>query len=288
MAIGDSNTYGAVAQGYREALSNYMAANAVPIQFVGSQTDNRDAFTNNRHEGYSGWAADDLLNGKAGLVPMNSVSKYLPDYILLMAGTNDFLVKNQTVAQATQNFQNLISEIKRRSPNSKIIVATVFPIVDISKSPRVGYPTINENISSYNNALKAMIPNSFSGSHVMLLDMNSFIDFDWLSDGVHADSLGYVAAAQAWYSVLAPEIATKTKAPQPACVASPPSRSYIMTSLRYFATAYSIPNLTGDAVTFTTNINTNIGTLITTNWACQDTVNVANYVTAAVAYLQSK
>ena len=288
MALGDSNTYGAVAQGYREALSNYMAANAVPIQFVGSQTDTRDAFINNRHEGYSGWAADDLLNGKSGLKPMDSVGKYLPDYILLMAGTNDFLVKNQTVTQAAQNFQNLLTEIKRRSPNSKIIVATVFPIVDTSKAPRMGYPTINDNISSYNSALKAMIPNSFSNTRVMLLDMNSFIDFDWLSDGVHANSVGYVAVAQAWYSVLAPEIATKIKAPQPACVASPPSRSYIMTSLRYFATAYSIPKLTSDAVTFTTNVNTNIGTLISTNWACQDTINVANYVTAAVAYLQSK
>jgi lysophospholipase L1-like esterase len=290
MAMGDSNTYGAVAQSYRQTLADLMSANGLAIEFVGSQVDNRTpGFSNNHHEGYSGWAADDLLNGMNGLLPMKSVEGLKPDVILLMAGTNEFLVKKYTVAQAEAHMAALIAEIHRRSPKSKLIVSTIFPFVDTGASPRKTLDVINHSAVSFNQWLIAAAQNfAAQGVPISSIDIYDFIDLNWLTDGVHASGVGYQAVGQAWYSALAPYVASARKLPAPPCVASSGSRAYIMTSLRYFSSVpLAYPALTSQAATLTSNINGGIATLLKTNWACQDTTNVSQYVQASVSFIKA-
>ncbi len=290
MTFGDSNTYGTIPGGYRKPLAELLASNGLAVQFVGGHADTRMAdLLNSYHDGYSGWAIDDLLNGMNGLFPMDSVSRLQPDTILLMAGTNDFVVKNRSLSEAQENMKNLISQIRIRSPKSRILVATIFPIVNTAVFPRTHLDAFNDRVVGFNQWLSSTVKNlADTGLQISLVDMYSFEHLDWLADGLHPNEMGYKAAAQAWYSALAPWVASDRGASAPNCVASQASRTYVMTSLRFFAAASNSPLLADDAKTFTSQINKGIEILIATNWACKDTANVAEYVKVAVEYLRAK
>ena len=285
MPLGDSNTWGVVPQGYRQPLAELLSANGLPVKFVGSWTDNRTPFANNRHEGYVAWGLDDLLNGRGPVHPLYSIFLYKPDYILLLAGTNDFFVKNYSAAEAERNMTGLLDKIRETSPGSRILVATLFPIADVKASPRRADAAFDPRIQQFNAWLRATVPDlAAKGWPIHLVDMYPLIDLDWLTDGIHANALGYRAVAEAWYVGLAPLLAAASGRASPACVADAASRAQIMAALRTLADrSRAAPKPPARISAAAAKLNAYLRALIAGNWDCKRTETVTRFVREALA-----
>ncbi|MDR3606474.1 MAG: GDSL-type esterase/lipase family protein [Oligoflexia bacterium] len=212
MPLGDSNTWGLSAEGYRETLDQILQKQSVTIKYVGDQVDTRDAtYANNHHEGLAGWATDMLLAGYNGIYPLQTIQSLQPQVVLLMSGTNDFFVEHLTVAQAEQNMTNLLNDIRRISPNSVIVVGTIFPQLG---TPQAGVPPVplgvtsaydfSANVTQYNGWLISTVRARVAqGDPIHVVDQYSNYDPTQTVDGIHATPQGYINVAHVW----APEVA---------------------------------------------------------------------------------
>jgi hypothetical protein len=182
LPLGDSNTYGCPGDplvgeydGYRFPLDWDTSQKGVHVLYVGSQHDTRNPLiTNNAHEGWSGWTCADLLNGRGGNYPMDTISATQPDVVMLMCGTNDFnagALYGLPYAESLADYDlwQLLNEIERRSPSSWIVLSTVFPI-----TYEVGTPTYafdNPSMININNWIKSEVAwRSQHGYRISLAD----------------------------------------------------------------------------------------------------------------------
>ena len=187
MPLGDSITEGYLSSdgtGYRGPL-NTALADRHPV-WLGSLTDP----TGLRHEGHSGWTADELAAQARGWVSAG----VRPRYVLLMAGTND-INRGQDAAGAFSDLQHLVAEVHAGAPTAVVIVAKI--------------PTIPERdatVQAFNATIAGLATTGAPGG-TRVVDMYTAVPAAMLADGLHPTNAGYAAMAQVWAAAL-PQVVT--------------------------------------------------------------------------------
>lgn len=116
---GDGGTSGTY-NGWRCSLRNRLTTSGVQVDYVGPLTDGRNAECPDReHAGWSGWTIAELDAEAAGWV-----ATYQPDVVLLTAGTND-IIEKQDMTNMAARLGALIDTVKSAKPGVQIIVGTL-------------------------------------------------------------------------------------------------------------------------------------------------------------------
>lgn len=182
MPLGDSITAGSgdpVRNGWRPALKARLAAAGVPVDFVGSQHSGTG--TDVQHEGHGGWTIAQLAVQAPGWV-----RAYAPDVVLLMAGTNDVLRRDQVPA-AGARLSALVRSILAARPGVRVIVASI-PQMRVT-GDRVAL------WNSYRSQVlraAAVLGVGFAPGHRVYVS-------DLAADGVHPSPCGYDRLAWVWF-----------------------------------------------------------------------------------------
>ncbi|WNZ43989.1 GDSL-type esterase/lipase family protein [Leptolyngbya boryana CZ1] len=218
MPAGDSNTEGLEKfgdlGGYRHYLWRSLTGNNFNVDFVGPNTSGPVGVDTDA-AGFGGYTiakpSDDyatFLASKGRIIPGNLtdpmsswINSYRPDMVLLMIGTND-IINQIDLPNAPNRLSNLIDQITNQSPNTQVLVASIFPLTRID--PVFTDANLRQQAINYN----AQIPNIVNakraqGKQVSFVDMYSALDEnDLLSDGVHTKSSGNQKASNAWYNAI--------------------------------------------------------------------------------------
>ena len=204
MALGDSNTHGVIAAntgnsesgGYRLKLWNALQAQNVTVDFVGSLANGPTGF-DRHHEGHRGWTINQLDAQDGGWV---SASK--PDYVLLMAGTNDARLGDAS-ATIVSDMRSLLTSLTTAAPAMKVLVSSV-PPVRTDAQPLV----VAQRAAAFNAALPALVADfAGRGKNVAFVDMRDLTTADMTpppaDNGFHPTSAGYQKIANHWKAALA-------------------------------------------------------------------------------------
>jgi lysophospholipase L1-like esterase len=220
MPIGDSLTEGVeTANGhrsYRGTLFKKLITAGAVVDFIGSQQRPPAVGGDAEHEGHSGFTIGPdnsrvcATCGKANL--FDNLDGYLnaernPDVILLCIGINDMfpdadpsdgIVRPVNPDDAPGKLAALVDELRRRRPNTKIVVATLVPL-------RNGFAS-----DAYNavNARARALANADPNDAIYLADLNTALlvkstgpDGDYVDD-VHLSQSGADKIAKIWFDAL--------------------------------------------------------------------------------------
>lgn len=205
LPFGDSITYGYGTTdlgGYRSLVFGLAVADSKSLTFVGGSADGPSTLAGRpfprNHEGHSSYTIDGSL-GITPLVDQGLITKYKPNIVLLMIGTND-MSQTLDLPNAPTRLGKLIDKIVAGAPNALIVVAKITPS---QKEPA------NTNTQAYNAALPAIVQTRVSqGKHVVLVDMytpfvaNSNWKSAYMTDSVHPKEAGYRLMGDVWYSAI--------------------------------------------------------------------------------------
>jgi lysophospholipase L1-like esterase len=222
MVIGDSITAGILGGGgasdtggYRGRLAQLLGADGYRVTFVGDRADYASRMPTLRHEGYPGYVIRSTSKGAPGqllgTIVERSLTKYDPDIILLMAGTNDLLKyqadqDNYDQGTIVASMDLLLHQIFRLRPRTRVILAG---IVDSPKLPAcmierfdVGHTSCEQgNFANLRSLADHYIEQGFP---VRYADMFSAVPRDaaHFPDGIHPSSGGYDAIADVWFKTI--------------------------------------------------------------------------------------
>ncbi|NEO99351.1 MAG: hypothetical protein F6K58_11850 [Symploca sp. SIO2E9] len=186
MPLGDSNTrgFGSDISGYRDDLSNFLVADGLKVDFVGSQSTGSNQFDDN-HEGHGGWTINEIAGSVNGWL-----DTYNPEIILLMLGTND--TYNSNANQMANRLSQLIDQITSESPNAQLLVGSVIPNTNSQRKQQI--------TEDFNSKIPGIVNNKAAqGQQVTFVDVGAVLNAnDLLPDGVHATPQGYHKIAKVW------------------------------------------------------------------------------------------
>jgi formylglycine-generating enzyme required for sulfatase activity len=180
---------------YRYYLWTRLLDQGVDFDFVGTLLDNGingfppwpshqgQAF-DQHHEGHSGLRTDEISAQLGGWM-----AGYVPDVVLLIAGTNDAL-QGRDPALAIASLKTIIGQLRARNANVAIFLCKVPPVRgDITWQ---GVP-VNNAINTLNGLIPS-IPNdpAMAGARITIVDLNTGFDLgtDFRSDGLHPNAIG--------------------------------------------------------------------------------------------------
>jgi len=197
--LGDSITGGGNAPGgYRVPLFDKLHDAGYHVDFVGTLREDPPAGSG--HEGHGGWEATQLAgielppHWESQEVPTGApiwLSKTRPDFVLVMAGTNDMLhSKPDAGARAVA----LVDRVHQVLPDARIIVAQI-----VMNGFTSTVETANHEIADAVQARAA------KGWKVSLADMQHPLSYPAdFADGVHPTKAGYAKMADVWFAALTP------------------------------------------------------------------------------------
>ncbi len=194
MPLGDSITDGvgsSSGNGYRGPLWDQLSGRGYALDFVGTSRAGNMADPDN--EGHSGWRIDQIASIADG-----SLSRYRPNVVTLMIGTND-LGQNYQVPTAADRLNALIDQVVAGAPDATVLVASL----TVSTNSQV-----EANRAAFNQRIPGMVQaKQNAGKHVRYVDMGALNTGD-LADGLHPNDAGYRKMATAFQDgVLAAEAA---------------------------------------------------------------------------------
>jgi Ca2+-binding RTX toxin-like protein len=195
MPLGDSITSGfnsSPGWGYRGPLWNKFYERGLGIDYVGQYQDGPSSFLDPDHQGALGQTAD----GWIGLVP-GLMTRYKPDIVLLMIGSNDISEAGDSPAQLHRDMTQLIDKIAAHRPGATIFVSTVTPLASDQPGSNL-IPAANREIR------EAVAEAARKGRNVELVEPK--VTLSDLVDGVHLDAGGHAKLAQAWYNAVMREL----------------------------------------------------------------------------------
>jgi len=203
MPLGDSITYGVInsrdstlpinteSGGYRKFLWDKFVASGYGdvLDFVGS-LNNGPSTIDQAHEGNRGFTIEQIANN----IDLNQkLDSYQPNYVLLMAGTND--AKFGDADAADENLSALIDQITTELPNTHLLVSSIPPIED--------NPTNNQNVIAFNQYLPDILSDKIAqGKKVTFVDNFHSLTTADIYDGIHPSAEGYAKIADNWYGWL--------------------------------------------------------------------------------------
>jgi lysophospholipase L1-like esterase len=225
MVLGDSITAGILGGGgattdggYRGRLAQLLAADGYHATFVGGRDDFASKMPALRHEGWPGYVIRATSKGAPGqlLGPLieRALTKYDPDLILLMAGTNDLLRyeaddDQYSQSEIVESMDLLLRQIYRLRPHVRVILAG---IVD---SPKVPQCMIERFDMGANSCEKGDFPNlrslaeQYAAAGYPVLYAGGMFDAlprdaKHFPDGIHpaAGAGGYDAVADVWHKAI--------------------------------------------------------------------------------------
>ncbi|KUJ21276.1 SGNH hydrolase [Mollisia scopiformis] len=190
LPLGNSITWGYLSSdgnGYRLDLLNMLTANGTQVQYIGSQQSGN--MTDNYNEGHPGAVIDEIAQYAQASLPDQ------PNLILLMAGTNDMNNDNNTTT-APDRLGSLIDECH----NATMTEAGSAVIIVAQLTPAANNAT-EERIQIFNAAIPGVVAEKVSvGMKVLSVDMEAYVTFNDLKDGLHPNDYGYNQMAKAWYA----------------------------------------------------------------------------------------
>ena len=203
MCLGDSITHGDDKGGYRPYLAALLAGAGIDCTFVGSQ----NLF--GMHEGYPGFTIKAVIEGGAVLhwsaPPLETtLTKYTPDCLLIMVGTNDMYSAHPADAFAT--LKQLIERTWESLPKASLFVGSILPVAPGYKPWDSTVPDdVTTRIPEYNGMIAGYI--------AALQDHGTKIDFvdiyrtvsstnELGPDGVHPQHGVYKVMAHAWFEAM--------------------------------------------------------------------------------------
>lgn len=208
--LGDSLTSGFTRPGaYRPQLHADLAAAGIPVDFVGSATNDSTPYLSSNgethHDGHSGWfisdSASSVDDGKGifDAVPGWHSGITQPDVILLLIGTND-LNQGNLVASAPLRFEALLSRLEGLAPEARIIVGSIPMASETNtyKAPTVS--NLNDSIDGFNSSIRGIAEDhADNGARIEFLDVNAAMGLSDLgSDGLHFSQAGYDKLGSLW------------------------------------------------------------------------------------------
>ena len=141
------------------------------------------------NSGIAGNSTDDILNDMH-----NRVYKYNPSKIFLLIGTND-IVYGKDVNYITNNINKIIDLIRKKLPNCKIYLESLYPINN-TNNLKVNHNVVanrtNDVINQINTKIKE-IPNiTYINIHDSLVDTNGNLNINYTVEGLHINDSGYI------------------------------------------------------------------------------------------------
>ena len=206
MPLGDSITAGDgdTRGGYRSQLYYILNKAGYNFSFVGRSTVDHDPPVNFTfpsaywyHEGYNSATIDN--SGSAYVWNQNiagCLAANMPDIMLVMLGTNDIWSTIRNSTQVRNEMSSFLDQIWAINPNIKVILSTIpYETAD------AGNLVIIQQTNALWPALVAQ--KQAQGRYITLVDnyaatkaANSF------ADGIHPDTVGDIAIANAWYPAI--------------------------------------------------------------------------------------
>ncbi|MBI5356540.1 hypothetical protein HZB78_02920 [Candidatus Collierbacteria bacterium] len=175
LLLGDSIT-----QGYYPCqLNQLLKSNGYnKINFVGTQ--NPYYCSNVNSEGYAGYTTERMFSEKDNWL------KSPADLSIIHLGTNDVSAGVNT-ATTINNLKRIISDLRSKSPNIKIILSQIIPLNSKGLS-----------VADLNNAIAGLARETGS----VLVNAGTGLNLADLSDGVHPNQNGGKAIAQNYFNAL--------------------------------------------------------------------------------------
>ena len=144
------------------------------------------------NSGIGGNTTDDILSS------MNDrVYQYNPTKVFILIGIND-LKQEKSVDYIYNNIVNIVNEIKKNRPYTKIYVESIYPIND-SNDERISTESIKNRNNSSINKINKKLENKFKNTSVTYIDVNKELlddekklKIEYTEDGVHLSPLGYI------------------------------------------------------------------------------------------------
>lgn len=201
LPLGDSMTEGAEVPGaYRPKLWKNFGSSSAVLDFVGSNNKTAPSalLGDWDNEGHSGFAIGHIQSNIASWLGQYAS----PDYILMMIGTNDVINANPDPADA---LYTLVSTIRGLRPKSKLIVASITPLVTGTFTDQYHTQIVTAATQSRLTSFNAAIPGIVAclGPQVYFCDMNSKLTAsDIAPDLVHLNKAGYDKMGDAWYGAI--------------------------------------------------------------------------------------
>ena len=136
--------------------------------------------------GVSGNTTDDIL------ARLEMAVSAKPQKLFLMIGIND-LLRGKDVAYVFANYQKIITEIRLKSPNTKIYIESVLPMDNETSGQRFG-TVDSQKIIELNNRIDSLS----DGNNVFFIDLYPYfcgadnrLYAKYAKDGLHLNSHGY-------------------------------------------------------------------------------------------------
>ncbi len=234
LPLGDSITSGRFEPSYRYWLKQLSdASTSVKFDFTGTLNSNNPppGFTDDEHEGWSGYTARDLLTvvhpdsttGQS-IIDYSLATLGPPDITLIHLGTNNFQFTfegfdlDAAITAAITDLSDLIAKIRAAKPDVVILLAQIIPIADDAPNNIPGWESGAPNIPPYNDAIAQLASDlNTATSPVVLVDQYTGFDqtTDLLSDGIHPTDSGELKLAQKWFAALEPFFAIPSNANWP-------------------------------------------------------------------------
>jgi lysophospholipase L1-like esterase len=133
---------------------------------------------------------------------LGEITESKPAKIFLLIGTNDIL-RNVPTVKIIENIKQIIKNINRESPATKIYLQSLLPITHHASASFLGDENLaNHSITEINSALRTYCEEN----SLPFIDLNStFRDKDQLNeiyswDGLHINGQGY----RLWYELIRP------------------------------------------------------------------------------------
>lgn len=210
MPMGDSITFGQRAEasgGYRCDLSGLLDGRGIPHTFVGPLTQPGSC---GGHAGFCGITLD-ILTRRA----KQYVTTYLPDVVLLQAGTNDFYLNGlgrlggADPPTAISRMRMLLGEIYAAKPTAIVKLSTVTSINEtLCNRHWMCPPNMPADIGSFNALLPNLVAEQKGLSrNIDLHDVNANAQWrreDYHEYGLHFTPVGYTKIANSWLGALLP------------------------------------------------------------------------------------
>lgn len=210
MPMGDSITEGQGSPmygGYRCPLSSFLDTRGIYHSFVGPLVKPGNC---GGYAGYPG-ATMEVISLRA----RSLVAEFVPDVVLLQAGTNDFFLYGHgrlggaDVQTATMRLRYLLGEIYAAKPTVTVALSTVTAVNETLCALHWQCPnSMPYNIANF-NALLPGIVNEFKQQfhRIELHDVNAVANWrleDFHQWGMHFSNIGYTKIANAWLNALLP------------------------------------------------------------------------------------
>ncbi|PPJ55916.1 hypothetical protein CBER1_03790 [Cercospora berteroae] len=173
--------------GYRPHLRELLNGNGNNVTFVGSVS--WGDMSNNlceAHPGYTIKGVDDVALG-------DGAYEYLPNVILLNAGTNDCNVAGNDPDTAPERYATLLKNIRTNNPDALVIASSLLPNLKDS---------VDECVHKLNIGIKEAVDNATAdGMKTGWVDVYNAVPKSEIqtSDSTHPTDEGYKLFAEAWF-----------------------------------------------------------------------------------------